>query len=77
LVAEACAAAARPDGAEIEAATVLIVPSSGAQPTAGAPFALLWADGGLRLGSADRRGGAHEAQAPKGPVELLPFAGGD
>jgi HEAT repeat protein len=77
LVADACAAAPRVDVSEIEATTVLIMPSSGASPIPGAPFALLWADGGLRLGSADRRGAVHEAEAPKGPVELLPYAGGD
>jgi len=77
VVAEACAAAPRPDTNELEATTVLIVPSVGGQPVPGAPFALLWADGSLRLGSADRRGAAHEPEAPKGAIELLPYAGGD
>jgi len=77
VVAEACAAAARPDSSELEATTVLIIPNAGAEPVPGAPFALLWADGSLRLGSADRRGAAHEPAAPKGAVELLPYAGGD
>ncbi len=77
MVSEACAGAARPDATELEPTTVLIVPSAGAAPTPGAPFALLWADGGLRLGSADRRGGVYEARAPVGAVESLPYAGGD
>jgi HEAT repeat protein len=77
LVAETCAGGARPDLAETEATTVLIVPSAGAAAAPGAAYALLWADGALRLGSADRRGGVHEPQAPKGSVELLPYAGGD
>jgi HEAT repeat protein len=77
IVAETCAGAPRPDSNEVEPTTVLIVERSGAEPTAAAPFALLWADGGLRLGSADRRGGVHEPRAPKGVVELLPYAGGD
>lgn len=77
VVAEACAAPARPDGSEIEPLTVLIVPSPGADATPFAPFALLLTDGSLRLGSADRRGGVHEARAPKGEPELLPYTGGD
>ena len=76
-VAEACAGPARPAPKEIEAVTVLIVPSAGGDPTPGAPFALLWADGSLRLGSADRRGGVFEPRAPHGPVESLPYVGGD
>jgi cellulose synthase operon protein C len=77
LVAEACAGAARPEVTEVEATTVLIVPSAGGDPTPGAPFALLWADGALRLGSADRRGGVYEPRAPHGAVESLPYVGGD
>jgi HEAT repeat protein len=77
MVAEACAGPPRPDSTEVEATTVLVVPGQAGDPTPGAPFALLWADGGLRLGSADRRGGVHEPEAPKGAVELLPYAGGD
>jgi HEAT repeat protein len=76
-VAEACAGAEKPDATSYEATTVLIVPSAGGDPTPGAPFALLWADGGLRLGSADRRGGVHEPRAPQGAVESLPYVGGD
>lgn len=77
LVAETCGLPARPDIAQAEPATVLIVPSSGDEPTPGAPFALLLADGALRLGVADRRGAAHEPRAPSGSIELLPFTGGD
>ena len=77
MVAEACAGGPRPDGLAVEPTTVLIVPSAADEPAAGAPFELLWADGGLRLGSADRRGGVHEPRAPRGAVELLPYAGGD
>ena len=77
LVAEACAGPARPAVAEVEPTTVLIVPSAGGDPTPGAPFALLWADGSLRLGSADRRGGVFEPRAPQGTVESLPYVGGD
>jgi HEAT repeat protein len=76
-VAEACAGPARPAVAEVEPITVLIVQSAGGDPTAGAPFALLWTDGSLRLGSADRRGGVFEPRAPHGAVESLPYVGGD
>jgi hypothetical protein len=77
MVAEACGGAARPDVTEVEPTIVLIVPSAGAEPMPGAPFALLWSDGALRLGSADRRGGVYEPRAPLGAVESLPYAGGD
>ena len=77
LVAETCAGVARPDTPEAEPTTVLIVPTAGGDPTPGAAFALLWPDGALRLGSADRRGGVHEARAPLGAVESLPYPGGD
>jgi len=77
VVAETCASPARVAASESEPLTLLVVPSDGAEPTPGAAFSLLFADGGLRLGSADRRGGAHEPRAPQGAVELLPYAGGD
>jgi hypothetical protein len=76
-VADACAGAARPSELPEQPVTVLVVPSAGAEAVPGAAFALLWADGGLRLGSADRRGAVHEPRAPEGPLELLPYAGGD
>lgn len=77
VVAEACAKAPRPDSTEVEPVTVLIVPRAWAPPTPGAAFALLFADGSLRLGSADRRGGVHEPRAASGSVELLAYSGGD
>ncbi|MES1183837.1 MAG: HEAT repeat domain-containing protein [Myxococcales bacterium] len=76
-VADTCAGAARSPTPEIEPTAVLIVQSAGGDPTPGAPFALLWADGALRLGSADRRGGVFEPRAPHGAVESRPYAGGD
>lgn len=77
LVADACAAKARPDVAQVEPATLLIVAGSAGEPTPGAPFAVLWPDGSLRLGAADRRGVVHEPRAPEGAIELLPHAGGE
>ncbi len=76
-VADACGSVARATQLPPEPITVLIVPSAGPEAVPGAAFALLWADGGLRVGSADRRGAVHEAKAPRGSVELLPYAGGD
>lgn len=77
LVAQTCAGAARPDTAHSEAISVLIVPSAGAEPAPFSAFALLWADGGLRLGSSDRRGGVYEPRAPAGAVEPLSYLDGD
>ncbi len=77
VVAEACAAPVGVAAGEPEPVTLLIVPSEGAEPAPRAFFSALFADGGLRLGSADRRGGVHEPRAPRGVVELLPYAGGD
>jgi HEAT repeat protein len=76
-VADACAAAPRPAVSKVEPTTVLIVASAGAEPTPAAPFGVLWADGSLRLGAADRRGAVHEPRAPQGKLELLPYAGGE
>jgi hypothetical protein len=41
------------------------------EPLPRAPFALLLADGTLRMGNADRRGAVFEAAAPAGVVSLL------
>lgn len=77
LVALTCGAPLVKATAGAEALTLLIVPTEGGDPVPGAAFSLLLADGGLRLGSADRRGGVHEPRAPSTGVELLPYAGGD
>jgi hypothetical protein len=50
--------------------TVFVVPDGSTAPVARAPFALVLADGTLRLGISDRRGVLFEAQAPDGEVEL-------
>ena len=77
VVADTCAGKARRDAAETEPVTLLITPREGGAPAPSAPFAVLWADGAVRLGAADRRGALHEPRAPRGAIELLPFAGGD
>ena len=53
------------------------MPTGGTAPVSGAPFALRFADGTERFGSADRRGAVFERSAPRGAVELgvLPLAG--
>jgi HEAT repeat protein len=76
-VADACAGVPRPDVLETEPVTVLMVQTPGSEPTPRAPFALLWGDGTVRRGSADRRGGVHEPRAPQADPELLPYSGGD
>ena len=52
--------------------TVFVVPDGKTEPVPGAPFALMLADGFVRLGLADRRGALHEHAAPRGPLSLLP-----
>lgn len=49
---------------------VYVVPDGRAEPVARAPFALVLADGAMRLGVADRRGAVFEAAAPAGVLEL-------
>lgn len=77
VVADTCAGKARPDVSDAEAVTLRITPREGGEPVPAAPFAVLWADGSVRLGAADRRGALHEPRAPRGAIELLPFSGGD
>lgn len=68
-VAERCAEpAATPSGDED--VLVYVVPDGRAEPVARAPFALVLADGAMRLGVADRRGALYEASAPAGALEL-------
>jgi HEAT repeat protein len=49
---------------------VFVVPDGGSAPGPRAPFALVLADGRMRLGVADRRGAVFEQGAPAGPIEL-------
>jgi cellulose synthase operon protein C len=56
---------ARPDDV-----AVYVVPDGRSAPQARAPFALVRADGLLRLGLADRRGEIFEFAAPPGPIRL-------
>lgn len=54
-----------------DATQVQVIPSGEDLPRAGEPFALLWADGLVRLGFSDRRGQVFEVSAPRGPLSLL------
>jgi len=49
---------------------VYVVPNGKTVPTPRAPYALVLADGTMRLGVADRRGALFEAAAPDGTIQL-------
>jgi len=49
---------------------VYVVPDGSTSPAGRAPFALVLADGSMRLGVADRRGALFELAAPGGVIEL-------
>jgi HEAT repeat protein len=73
LVAVACHAGepSRVASAEVtEPVVVFVVPDGSTSPVARLPFALVLADGLMRVGLADRRGAVFEARAPRGRVEL-------
>jgi HEAT repeat protein len=76
-VAELCSGRgpSRPEGTE--PVLVFVVPTGGTAPVSDAPFALRFADGTERFGSADRRGAVFERSAPRGAISLgvLPFSG--
>ncbi len=57
-------------GSEAEPVVVFVVPSGRSAPEPRAPFALVLADGLMRIGIADRRGAVFERAAPRGEVTL-------
>ncbi|MSP26143.1 MAG: HEAT repeat domain-containing protein [Myxococcales bacterium] len=71
-VAERCAAAPHRAAAAgvVHPVLVYVVPDTATNPVAGAAFALVFADGAMRLGVADRRGAVFERSAPTGRLEL-------
>lgn len=69
-VATACSAPGTTLPRETEPVAVFVVPLGEASPVSRAPFALVLADGLMRLGVADRRGEVYEAAAPRGAVSL-------
>ncbi len=71
-VAAECDLTARSAPAEGHEPTLLIiVPAGQEMPTPAQPFALLRADGLVRLGVSDRRGQLFEVAAPRGALSLL------
>lgn len=71
-VALACERAARSAAADTqtEAVTVFVVEAAATDPKPGTAFALIRADGLMRLGVTDRRGAVYEHAAPRGALEL-------
>lgn len=57
-----------------EPVTIFVVEDGQTVPRPRAQFALVLADGLMRLGAADRRGAVTEVRAPRGPVELAVVA---
>jgi HEAT repeat protein len=69
-VAAACRTAPRGVKADAAAVSVYVVPSGATVPVPRAPFALIRADGFVRLGLTDRRGSVYEHDAPRGVIRL-------
>ncbi len=69
-VAAQCASPPPPVPELAEPVAVYVIPAAEPGPVARAPFALMFADGLLRLGVSDRRGVVFEAAAPRGAVSL-------
>lgn len=59
----------KPDG--VEATVVVVIAAGDDLPRSTQPFALLRADGLVRLGVSDRRGQLFEVRAPRGPLSLI------
>ncbi len=70
-VAAECAAPRQALVTSPEPTVVLVIPAGEDAPRPGQPFALLRADGLVRLGVSDRRGQLFEVAAPHGPLSLL------
>lgn len=73
-VAVRCKSAPMAASSVANAVLVYIVPDHADLPRPGAPYALLFADGLLRAGSADRRGAVFDPAAPEGPIKLVALA---
>jgi len=71
-VAAECELSPRPQAiAGHEPTVVVIIPAGQDAPGPAQPFALLRADGLVRLGVSDRRGQVFEVAAPRGALSLL------
>ena len=69
-VALSCSIVPEPVAQETEPVLVYVVPMGESAPVPRAPFALVRADGLMRLGITDRRGTLFERYAPRGQVSL-------
>jgi hypothetical protein len=69
-VAQVCESPSLAVPAETEPVTVFVVPAGESTPVPRAPFALVLADGSVRLGLTDRRGALLEPRAPRGELAL-------
>ncbi len=69
-VAVQCAHPPKLPSAGTEPVSVYVVPMGSSEPAPRAPFALVLADGLMRLGLTDRRGEVFEIDAPRGYVSL-------
>jgi cellulose synthase operon protein C len=70
-VAAECAALPVPKAFGAEPTLVVVIPAGEDEPRPAQPFALLRADGLVRLGVADRRGQVFEVAAPLGSLSLI------
>ena len=59
----------KPDG--VEPTSIIVIPAGEDLPRPAQPFALLRADGLVRLGTSDRRGQVFEGAAPRGVLSLI------
>ncbi len=73
-VATRCATRA-PEPNEAGPVLVYVVPEGSNEPRPDAFYGVLWTDGMLRLGRADRRGAFFEPAAPKGTARLVSISG--
>ncbi|MEO8903336.1 MAG: HEAT repeat domain-containing protein [Polyangiaceae bacterium] len=75
-VAAECAGPRAPNPVGVDATVVVVIPPGEDLPRPSQPFALLRADGLVRLGTSDRRGQLFEVAAPHGTLSLIEPATG-
>lgn len=75
-VASRCAGASSVTHSSAHSVLVYVVPANSDVPRPEAPYALLMADGLLRVGRTDRRGAVFEPVAPEGTVQLVAVSSG-
>ncbi|HEX3775867.1 MAG TPA: HEAT repeat domain-containing protein, partial [Polyangiaceae bacterium] len=75
-VAAECDGPAPPAPNGVDATSIFVIPPGEDMPAPEQPFALLRADGLVRLGVSDRRGEVFEVKAPHGSLSLVETASG-